>query len=46
MSETKTYKLFLPHLNAFSSVDAETARTFIASAEEVKAQMIADGETF
>jgi hypothetical protein len=38
------YKMFDPTRGAFTSLDADKAKQFVASAEEVKAQLIADGE--
>lgn len=42
--EPVAYKMFDPTRNAFTSLNVEMAKQFVASAEEVKAQLIADGE--
>lgn len=42
--EKVMYKMFDPAVKAYRSMDAETAKQFVASAKEVEAQLVEDGE--
>lgn len=42
--EKPMYKMFDPAVKAYRSMDAETAKQFVASAKEVEAQLVEDGE--
>lgn len=44
-TEPTLYKMFDPAVQAYRSMNAETAKQFVASAKEVEAQLKEDGET-